>query len=224
MRVAADSCDDCGCAVGSAGTCTHEAELYDTSNCAGNPNETITVQVTGCTSANTTAQNGNTVGAKANPVGRNDATCLADDPNGTVRDTSFCQLPSAGSCATPGEACVPQGRGLDCVMLSGDVACAAPYTDKRVYFADTNATSCTCSCGGGRQTCPTDEHYHAHLNGACNGTKLDVVGDDSCHDTGQATVLSLENHPSVFNADDAACDNSSAPTGNPAAMTVCCLP
>jgi hypothetical protein len=223
-QINADSCDDCGCSVGFAGTCTHVAVLYDNKLCAGSASERTLVQVLGCTSAGTTAVMNDTVGAIADPVGRDDAVCAPDDVNGNVRDTSFCQLPSAGSCANAGEACVPTGRGLDCVMLSGNVDCAAPYTDKRLYFADTNATTCTCGCAGGPQVCPTDEHYHAHFNGACSGAKFDVIGDGACKDTGLTTVNSLVGHPTFFNADDARCDNQSEPSGAPAATTVCCTP
>jgi hypothetical protein len=92
----------------------------------------------------------------------------ADTP--ALTQTTLCTLtamPSMGCDA--GELCVPDPAATRrCMTLDGDASCAAPFTQKSVFYATANdGRSCDCSCG-------------LEQNGTCGDATVSIYNANNC--------------------------------------------
>jgi hypothetical protein len=156
-------------------------------------------------------------------VGLDDAQCDPQAMTAEIAYVALCTLVSNGTC-TGGNACVAPAVGPACVLLDGAVTCPQPYLQRRLLHESSGARTCDCACEGGAQTCDPTKHYHAWMEAACGGTKLDVNPIAGCEDTLLTSVLSVDNHDQPLPAVSAECDNVSAPRTQTAPRTLCCVP
>jgi len=143
---------------------------------------------------------------------------------------SLCTLsdaPAAEGCDLD-ELCVPDPGALAaCVTLDGDVACAAPYSDKRlVYDAFSDDRDCKCSCGGENGSCAATTIY-LHGGNNCGGSNQgSQIVDGSCWNTENANLH--DSYDVVGGAYVAGtCPASDISTGEVTLSeprTICCVP
>jgi hypothetical protein len=138
----------------------------------------------------------------------------------------FCGGDTLKGCV--GSSCLPvdtEGFSV-CIVADGDMACAEPYTSKKLVYdeAVTDNRSCglgSCGCG-------------AASGGVCAGT-ITIFDDTSCSGNVIGTVSdactqeSASPHSVLYTVPNQTCTSSGAPTvtgqvDTSGERTVCCLP
>jgi hypothetical protein len=210
--VTLDECGDAACScTATPGTCYEWAYVYSGDTCSSY----LDTKYDGCYDP----YDGNrsfSGGVQPWTTG----TCTA--PGAQVPPTGWrgCTTTTTGHCASGG-ACVPRiATATDqCVLVSGSVSCAAPYTESRTLY-DEALTQCSCSCAWQSETCPAGSATVFHENDSCGGgSTTEVPLDGQCHAGGMAWSYQLE-----LVKTNLTCSRLVAPLEIVNTSTLCCLP
>lgn len=134
-------------------------------------------------------------------------------------DIGACVASGTSTCGNQG-LCLPKPTDKLCALYSGNIACAAPFSQTKAVFQSPAGTACQCSCETAGASCMGSVLSFYNGSNSCNGNLTNIPLDGQCHPANYATSVNV--NPGTATA---SCTAASAPAaGDMNVQTLCCMP